>query len=233
MTFVLTNDDGIEAPGLALLGELMQGRGPVVVAAPHEEQSGWSHRVTDAHPISVRHLDSGRYAIEGTPADCARVGLLHLSEAPQWLISGINAGGNLGSDLYMSGTVAAAREAALLKIPAIALSQYRRSRKHPIRWERTRRWAERVLDRILYEEIAPGEFWNVNFPDPDDSAHEPEIVDCPVDPGHHAVRYEETEDGFLYRGVYQDRHREPGCDVDICFAGHIAVSRVRGHGPDG
>lgn len=227
MTFLLTNDDGIAAPGLAALRELSIGRGAVTVVAPKQEQSGSSHRVTDKTPIRVHQVADREYSVEGTPADCTRVGLLHLEPSCDWLLSGINAGGNLGSDIFMSGTVAAAREASLLGIPAIALSQYRRGR-HTINWDRTKGWADRVIDLLLSQPPGRGEIWNVNFPDPEYEGGEPEIVFCPVDPGHHAVEYEQTDDGFVYRGHYQSRHREPDCDVDVCFSGRIAVSRV-GH----
>lgn len=226
MSLLLTNDDGIDAPGLATLLKVVQPWGPATVAAPQVEQSGIGHRVTDKQPIAVQTRDTGRFAVDGTPADCARLGLLHLAQGTRWLLSGINAGGNLGSDIYMSGTVAAAREAALLGVPAVALSQYRCHLERPLDWNRTALWVTRVLEQIFEQELAPGEFWNVNLPDPDDPDFEPEIVTCPVDPGHHALAYELTPDGWAYRGRYRERQRSPGCDVDVCFSGQIAVSRI-------
>lgn len=226
MSLLLTNDDGVDAPGLAALLNITRKWGPATIVAPQVEQSGVAHRVTDQQPIAVEMRDERRFAVDGTPADCARLGLLHLANGAQWLLSGINAGGNLGSDIYMSGTVAAAREAALLGTPAVALSQYRRHLDRPSDWTRTARWAMLVLEFLFEHELATGEFWNVNFPDPDDPDIEPEIVICPVDPGHHAVAYELTSSGWSYRGRYQERHRHPGCDVDVCFSGQIAVSRI-------
>ena len=226
MSHLLTNDDGIDAPGLATLLSVAQSWGATTIVAPLEEQSGVAHRVTDKHPITVQTRDAGRFAVDGTPADCARLGLLHLAPGTQWLLSGINAGGNLGSDIYMSGTVAAAREAALLGTPAVALSQYRRRLDRPLDWNRAAVWVMRVLEYVFDQTLAPGEFWNVNLPDPDDPAVEPELVDCSVDPGHHAVAYEQTPTGWSYRGKYRERHRRPGCDVDVCFSGNIAISRI-------
>lgn len=226
MTFLLTNDDGIGAPGLAALREVACRKGEVMVVAPHAEQSGVSHRVTYRDPITVRQVADNEHAIEGTPADCTRIGLLHLARKSTWLLSGINEGGNLGSDVLMSGTVAAAREAALMGFPAIAFSQYRHG-SVPVRWDRARAWAANVLEMLLERPVESRTFWNVNFPDPETATEQPEVVFCSVDPGHHAVQYEETAEGLVYRGIYQERHREPGCDVDVCFSGRIAVSLVR------
>ncbi len=224
--YLLTNDDGLGAPGLNLLCELARPRGPIVVVAPHAEQSGIGHRVSENGPITVRRVSEFEHAVEGTPADCARLGVKHLANSSAWLLSGINAGGNLGTDVYMSGTVAAAREAVLLGVPAIALSQYSRSAKSTINWERTRAWADGVLQFLFDRPLPPRAFWNVNFPDPDSPSADPQIVVCAIDPGHHAVDYEVTETGFVHRSVYQNRHREPGCDVDVCFSGNIAVTLV-------
>jgi len=229
MSLLLTNDDGIDAPGLAALFSVVQDWCGTTIVAPQAEQSGVAHRVTDNRPIAVQTLDSRRFAVDGTPADCARLGLLHLAPGTRWLLSGINAGGNLSSDIYMSGTVAAAREAALLGTPAVALSQYRRRLDRPLDWNRAAVWVKQVLEHLFDQTLAPGEFWNVNLPDPDEPTVEPEIVLCPVDPGHHAVSYEQTPAGWAYRGKYRDRHRRPGCDVDVCFSGNIAVSRLTIH----
>ena len=226
MNLLLTNDDGIDAPGLAILKRIVSHRGAITIVAPVEEQSGVGHRVTDKALIAVHARDDSSFAVAGTPADCARLGLLELARGATWLLSGINPGGNLGSDIYMSGTVAAAREAALLGIPAVAVSQYRAVRNGLLDWERSAAWTTRVLQHLWETPLKRGEFWNVNLPDPVDAVTEPEIVFCPVDPGHHAVAFERRESGWIYRGQYRERHREPGSDVDVCFAGNIAVSRV-------
>ncbi len=227
MQLLLTNDDGIDALGLEALLDVAGDYGSVTVVAPQEEHSGASHRVTDRAAIRVRTVDDRRYAVGGTPVDCARLGLLHLARETNWVLSGINAGGNLGSDIYMSGTVAAAREASLLGFPAIAISQYRRSWQEPLRVDRMQRWAKLVLNELFDRPLEPGEFWNVNFPDPEDPTHEPEMIFSPVGTGHFDLSCKETEEGFVYRGKYVDRHREPGGDVDVCFSGNIAVSKIK------
>jgi 5'-nucleotidase len=226
MAYLITNDDGIGAPGLNLLRDLVKGKGPTVVVAPHTEQSGVGHRVTDRTPVVVRHVGDNEHEVEGTPADCARIGVKYLANTSSWVLSGINAGSNLGTDIYMSGTAAAAREAAFLGVRSIALSQYTRTARVDINWEKTRDWAAGVLEFLFERPLPPRAFWNVNFPDPDSTAADPQIVICPIDPGHHLVDYELTDAGYMHRGIYQKRHREPGCDVDVCFSGNIAVTLV-------
>ena len=140
--YLLTNDDGIEAPGIAAL-HLAVDRGGTIVA-PLEHQSGCGHQVTTHQPISVierlnpdcvmADRPNYHYAIAGTPADCIRVAVKYLKLDMDYVLSGINAGGNLGVDAYISGTVAAVREAAILGLPGIAISQYQQS-PHPIDWE--------------------------------------------------------------------------------------------------
>jgi 5'-nucleotidase len=170
-------------------------------------------------------LDAARYAVEGTPVDCVRIALAHLKSEIDWVISGVNDGGNLGADIYISGTVAAAREAALLGKSAVAVSRYRR-RRGAIDWTQPASWTRNVLRRLLDQSPAQRAFWNVNLPDPETCDVEPEVVFCEVDP--HALPVEFTgENGILrYGGVYANRRRAPGHDVDVCFAGQIAVSRL-------
>ncbi len=118
MKIVLTNDDGIDSPGLETLNRCAEQLGDVIIVAPQNAQSGIAHRVTTREPIRVNQLGPDRHSVDGTPADCVRIALKVISPDTDWLISGINAGANLGSDVYNSGTVAAAREAAILGYPA-------------------------------------------------------------------------------------------------------------------
>src|SRR5262245_53768028 len=125
MKLLLTNDDGIDAPGLRALLAAAQPLGEPVVVAPARAHSGCSHRVTTDGPFRVAARPDG-FAVEGTPADCVRVALHDVAPDIAWVLSGINAGGNLGADVYHSGTVAAVREAVLHGLPGVALSQYRK-----------------------------------------------------------------------------------------------------------
>ena len=107
MKFLLTNDDGIDAPGLDVLRRAAESLGECVTVAPHEHLSGCSHRVNTHRPLWAEEVGPGRYSLDGSPADCARIGLLHLATDADWVLSGVNDGGNLGVDVHMSGTVAA------------------------------------------------------------------------------------------------------------------------------
>jgi 5'-nucleotidase len=122
---LLTNDDGIEAPGLALLERLVAPLvGELWVVAPRHEQSATSHALTIHSPLRVVDLGQRRKAVTGTPTDATLLALRHIMpEPPDLVLSGINRGGNLGGDVLYSGTVGAAMEAALLGVPAVALSQ--------------------------------------------------------------------------------------------------------------
>ncbi|HLJ65501.1 MAG TPA: 5'/3'-nucleotidase SurE, partial [Stellaceae bacterium] len=124
---LISNDDGIEATGLKLLTRIARQLCPDVwVVAPEQEQSGASHSLTLHRPLRVRKLGPKRYAVDGTPTDCVllAVNAIMRDKRPTLMLSGINAGGNLGEDVTYSGTVAAAMEATLLDVPSIAFSQY-------------------------------------------------------------------------------------------------------------
>ena len=145
-TLILTNDDGWDAPGLAALRRASAALGPCRVVAPSGPVSGCGHRVTTDVPLLVTRPDEDCLAVAGTPADCVRLALHHLAPEPSWVLAGINAGGNLGTDIHYSGTVAAVREAVIHGVPGIALSHYI-ARGRPVDWDRAARWAEVVLRR--------------------------------------------------------------------------------------
>src|SRR3954463_416662 len=178
MKLLLTNDDGIDADGLHALLAAARAFGEPIVVAPAEPQSGCSH--TTSSSIRVEERGDNRFAVHGTPADCTRIGLLKLVADAKWVLSGINHGGNLGADVYYSGTVAAVREAVLHGWPGIAFSQYLRNDMGSD-WSRATSWAVRVLTDLLSRPIEPGLFYNVNLPHLDADAPEPEIVFCPLD----------------------------------------------------
>ncbi len=225
MNLLLTNDDGIDAPGIAALGEACAGLGPCVVVAPAEHQSGCSHMATTNRGIALNRLQEDRFSLDGSPVDCSRIGLYLLAPNTQWVLSGINEGGNLGADVYLSGTVAAAREACLLGKPAIAISQYMKRRVAD--WKRAARWTRHVLQILFERPPEPGTFWNVNLPDPDAALEAiPPCVFCDIDPHPLPIAYEDRGGKLHYRARYQDRRREPGLDVEQCFAGRITISQI-------
>lgn len=228
MRLLLTNDDGFDAPGLAALADAVRELGDLYIVAPNVELSGCSHRVTVDRPLTVQQLEPRLYRVDGTPADCVRVALGHLRLEIDWVLSGINPGGNLGADVWMSGTVAAVREAALWRVPGIALSQYRRSRD-PVDWSRATRWSKSVLTQLLDQALEPGHFWNVNFPDPPEIPLNavPPTRECAIDSRPLDVRFDASGDQVYYRGRYRDRPFEAETDVDYCFRGSITVSKLQ------
>lgn len=121
--FLLSNDDGVHAPGLRVLAEEMKKHGEVYVAAPHVERSAFSHAITIAQPLRKEELRKGVFAVEGTPADSVMLALQQIiPRMPSWVISGINRGANLGTDTIYSGTVGAAMEGFISGCRSIAVS---------------------------------------------------------------------------------------------------------------
>ena len=227
MNLLLSNDDGIEAAGLAALLAAARDFGKPVVVAPASPQSGVSHAVSWERGVQLEQREPARFAVHGTPADCARLGLLRVAPDTHWVLSGINHGGNLGADIYYSGTVAAVREAVLHGWPGIAFSQYLRDDAAPD-WPRATRWVARVLADLLARPAEPGLFYNVNLPQLAADQPEPGIVFCPLDPHPLPLSYRHGEnDHHFYDGDYHARRRAPGADVDTCFTGRIAVTELR------
>ncbi len=225
MKLLVTNDDGIDADGIAALLDAARAVGEPVVVAPAGAQSGVSHAVTTGTAVRVEER-GGRHAVFGTPADCVRVGLLRIVPDARFVISGINHGGNLGADVYYSGTVAAVREAVLHGWGGVAFSQYRK-RGLDFDWPRAARWAARVLAELLARPPVRGAFFNVNFPHLLATDPEPGLAFCPLDPHPLPLSYRHDDDGLVYDGNYHLRERVAGADVDVCFSGRIAVTEIR------
>jgi 5'-nucleotidase len=165
MRILLTNDDGIHAPGLALLERIARRLSDDVwVCAPAEEQSGTGHSLTLHMPVRLNEHGERRFAVAGTPTDAINLALrkLFTDKKPDIVISGINAGENLGDDVTYSGTISAAFEAALAGIKAVALSQAMRDAGHG--FSAAEHWAERVLAPLLGVPMARRTLVNVNFP---------------------------------------------------------------------
>lgn len=225
MRLLLTNDDGIDAEGLAALRIVAEQLGDVTVVAPVEAHSGCSHRVTTDRPLRIQERGPNAFAIDGTPADCVRVGLHRLVREATCVLSGINHGGNLGVDVFYSGTVAAVREAVLHGVPGIALSHYKK-RNLDIDWQRSAEWLVPLVRRLLTEPWKPGSFWNVNLPHLEPGAAIPEAVVCPLEVGPLPLSYLHDDDGLRYNGNYHERPHLQGTDVEICFSGRIAVTQL-------
>lgn len=163
---LVTNDDGIHAPGLRTLERIARSLSPDVwVVAPETEQSATSHSLTLRRPLRTRRLARRRFSIDGTPTDCVLVARHDLlaGRPPDMVLSGINHGGNLGEDVTYSGTVAAAMEAAILGIRAVAFSQTRNG-DGPIAWATAQRYAPDILRRLAAIRWPRDMLVNVNFP---------------------------------------------------------------------
>lgn len=227
LRFLLTNDDGIAAEGLAALRAAAATLGQPIIVASTDSHSGGGHRVTTHSPLRMSRRDDTSFLVEGTPPDCVRVGLDRLVPDAAWVLAGINHGGNLGTDVYMSGTVAAVREGVFHGKPGIAVSHYHRKGIDPLDWPRASRWLTPILRDLVSRPWEPGTFWNVNLPHLAASAADPAVIFCAVDPSPLPVSYETEGDLLRYNAVYHNRVRQTGSDVDHCFQGRITVSLVR------
>ena len=169
MRILVTNDDGIHAPGLAVLERIAQELSDDVwVVAPETDQSGVSHSLSLNDPLRLRAVEERRFAVKGTPTDCVIMGLRHVMREvrPDLVLSGVNRGQNVAEDVTYSGTVAGAMEGTILGVPSIALSQaYGPGGRAAIKWQCAERHAPAVVRRILAEGIPPNVLVNVNFPD--------------------------------------------------------------------
>jgi 5'-nucleotidase len=169
MNILVTNDDGIEARGIRTMARAMAALGRVTIVAPHVEQSATSHALTLRRPLRVRWLEERVASVDGTPTDCVLLAVHDLlGEAPDVVVSGVNHGANLGDDVIYSGTVAAAYEATLLGIPALAVSlgPGRGMRERSLeRFETAAGAAVRLVAAITRFGLPPGTLLNVNVPD--------------------------------------------------------------------
>lgn len=163
MRILLSNDDGYFAPGLACLAEHVAKIAEVVVVAPERDRSGASNSLTLDRPLNLRKAASGFFYVNGTPTDCVHLAVTGMLDTqPDMVISGINAGANMGDDTIYSGTVAAATEGFLLGIPAIAVSLASKDQTH---YETAARVVVDLVKRFQNDIHTPPWLLNVNVPD--------------------------------------------------------------------
>jgi 5'-nucleotidase len=168
MRILLTNDDGIYAPGLGVLEEIARVlSGDVWVVAPETDQSGVSHSLSLNDPLRLREIDPRRFAVKGTPTDCVIMGVRHLMEGtPDLVLTGVNRGQNAAEDVTYSGTIAGAMEGTILGFPSFALSQaYSAATRQQPHWDTAIKYAPDLIRRILAEGVPRDVLVNVNFPD--------------------------------------------------------------------
>ena len=164
MLILVTNDDGIHSPGIRVLADHLAPLGEVLVVAPDRERSAVGHSLTLQSPLRAEEIESGRFAVDGTPTDCVHLGIHGLLERrPDLVVAGINRGSNLGEDITYSGTVSGAMEATLMGVPAFAVSLEGPSFQaadFAVAADFARRLARQVLERGLPADT----FLNVNVP---------------------------------------------------------------------
>jgi 5'-nucleotidase len=165
VNILLTNDDGIHAPGLAALERELRELGDVYVVAPAHEQSGVAHSITFLSPLICHEVYEGErrrgWAVEGSPADCVKIGMVELCPRPDLIVSGINGGLNAGINVLYSGTVAAAIEGAFFGITSVAVSL---EFDEHAQFDRAARIARRVIEQILYLKGPEPQLYNLNIP---------------------------------------------------------------------
>jgi 5'-nucleotidase len=169
MRILVTNDDGIHAPGLKLLEDIAaQLSDDVWVVAPETDQSGVSHSLSLNDPLRLREIEEKRFAVKGTPTDCVIMAIRHVvrEARPDLVLSGVNRGQNVAEDVTYSGTVAGAMEGTILGVPSIALSQaYGPGGRNAIKWRCAETHAPVIVRKILAQGIPKDILVNVNFPD--------------------------------------------------------------------
>ncbi|SMX36151.1 5'/3'-nucleotidase SurE [Maliponia aquimaris] len=244
MRILITNDDGINAPGLKVLAriarDLVGPDGEVWTVAPAFEQSGVGHCISYTHPTMIAKLDDHTFAAEGSPADCVLAGLHDVLKdtPPDLVLSGVNRGNNSAENALYSGTLGGALEAALQGLPAVALSQYygpdNALADNP--FDAAERHGAAVVRRILAAE-PPRQtgyrlFYNVNFP-PVSAAAVRGLVAAPQGLRRNTrfsveVTHSPSGRRFLWvQGGDQRAETEAGCDADMNLKGYITVTPMR------
>lgn len=229
---LVTNDDGINARGIKTLETIARAISEDVwVVAPETNQSGAAHSLTLTRPLRVRRHGERHFSVDGTPTDCVLLALQHVVKgaAVDLVLSGINHGGNLGEDVTYSGTVAAAMEATLFKVPAIALSQVCEDRQR-IRWATAERFTPLLVVRLLQATWPEDVLININFPDLDEemikgfrvtSQGKRKIGDTLVE------RIDPRGEPYLWIGALREEaEARPGTDLAAIADGYVSVTPV-------
>ncbi|MEX0824547.1 MAG: 5'/3'-nucleotidase SurE [Pirellulaceae bacterium] len=234
MHILLTNDDGIDAPGLAALRNVVERMwsvsGPekkfsVTVVAPDRERSECGHSARTGRPFNVERHEEAVWSVDGTPVDCIRLAFEQLAPKTQLVLAGINQGANLGTDVLVSGTFAAAREAFLRHVPAVAVSHYRRP-DVPKDWDHVGSWLAALIEEAVRSAKEKPFLWNINLPAvPPERI--PDVVDCEIDQSPLRVVASSQKDGrVLLSTDYHSRPRQENSDVDRCFRGAITRTKI-------
>ncbi len=232
MRILLTNDDGIDAPGLAALRNIAaELADDVWVVAPETNQSGKGHSLSLHEPLRMRQIDEKAFAVRGTPTDSVIMAVRHVLKdcKPDLVLSGVNRGANMAEDMTYSGTIAGAFEGTLCGVRAIALSQAYGSSKNP-HWETAIARAPEVVRLLLDLEWPEGVLMNVNFPDrrPDRVEGVRVTTQGRRDPGLLAIDARQDTWGEPYYWLAYERRRSigiaAGSDLEAIYNGYISIT---------
>ncbi|MEP0320632.1 5'/3'-nucleotidase SurE [Bauldia litoralis] len=236
MRILLTNDDGIHAPGLESLEKIAaELSDDIWTVAPETDQSGLSHSLSLNDPLRLREISDRKFAVRGTPTDCVIMAMRRLmaDHRPDLVLSGVNSGQNAADDVTYSGTVAAAIEGTLLGVPSIALSQAS-SFQHGMRemhWETAEKYGADIVRKLVDFGFPPGILYNINFPNR--PAAEVEGVTITTQ-GRltHGLHIDERTDGRGNQYFWLAYRREspdikPGTDLDAMKKGEVSVTPLR------
>ena len=233
MRILLSNDDGIQAPGLQSLIKIARALSDDVwVVAPETNHSGAGHSLTLRRPLRLREVAHQTYAVDGTPTDSVLVAMQHvLRDKPvDLMLSGVNHGGNLAEDISYSGTVSAAKEAAQFGVRAIAMSQVN-DFKSPVKWGTAEAHGVKLVERLLAADWASSVLMNVNFPDV--SADQVTGLQVTTQGQRAPVeQLDERRDPFGYPyywiGVLRaDGERAPGSDLRAVRDGAVSITPIK------
>jgi 5'/3'-nucleotidase len=233
MRILITNDDGIDSPGLHALRQIAAELSKDVwTVAPETNQSGASHSLSLHEPLRMRQIDERAFAVRGTPTDSVIMAVRHVlkDKLPDLVLSGVNRGGNVAEDVTYSGTIAGAFEGTTLGIRSIALSQaYGFERGKSIKWQTAIAHGPGLIRKLLAVDWAPPSLVNVNFPDrePDEVAGISITRQGRRDPGLLAIDERHDTWGNPYYWLAFKRHRsstEEGTDLWAIYSGRISVT---------
>ena len=236
MRILITNDDGINSPGIAALERIARSLGgdDVWVVAPEFDQSGLSHSLSLSDPLRLRTISPQHYAVRGTPSDCVIMAVRKLmAQKPDLLLSGVNSGTNVADDISYSGTIAGAIEGTLLGIPSIAVSQGYEydGRERIVPWATAEALAPAIIQRLIAFGFPPGVLYNLNFPNLSPEKIRGTVVTAQGALSH-ALHIDERRDGrnlpyywLMYRR--SETPFAPGSDDEAIAAGMASVTPLR------
>ncbi len=231
---LITNDDGINAPGLTALEKIAaELSDDILVVAPESEQSGASRSITLSKPLRIRQLEARKFAVEGTPADCVLMAYRQILDAPPDLVlSGVNRGQNIADDVTYSGTIAGAMEGSALGIRSMALSQsygFDHTDRLTVRWQCAEEHGAGLVRTLFATDFDAGTVMNINFPDCEPAKITGVEVTVQGQRDQNLLNILEREDGrgraYYWLGFRRELSNPPeGTDLRAIYDGRISIT---------